>query len=511
MSETHSTLLYGGVTALVVGLSIFGWRRSRGGRTYPPGPPAHPLLGNLKDIPTGGSEWLAYEQLGKRIGSDVIYMTALGSHLLVLNSFEAARDLLDKKGSLYSSRPRLVMIKEMMGWDWNLILMSYGKLFTAYRRVVQQEFSAPVVADRYRPVITREVHNMLGQLLRAPEGLVKHLKTMAGAVIMMVTYGHQVTSMDDEFVKLAEQVREHGEKTPGSNIVDIFPFMKYIPAWFPGAGFKREAMLKYRLAMEMRTAPYAEVMSRMAAGTAVPCMVSRLMQEDLPNENVDKGEFVKNCGGVVYSAGADTTVAALANFFLAMTLYPDVQARAQKELDEVITRDRLPTFEDRQRLPYLNNVVKESLRWKPVAPLAVPHSSIEDDEYRGGYIPKDTTVLPNIYAMLHDEAHYKNPNEFDPDRYLPTSDNPEGEPDPSRAAFGFGRRICPGRFFADDSLFLTISSALHVFSIKKPDGSKGVESVTWSSGLVSLPSPFPFAIVPRFAGAPDLLNVSEPV
>ncbi|EIN09719.1 cytochrome P450 [Punctularia strigosozonata HHB-11173 SS5] len=502
MSQADSSLVYGGMVALIVGLSLWGWQRSKDSTTifYPPSPPAHPLLGNLKDMPSDGSEWLHYEQLGKHIGSDIIYMTALGSHVLVINSFEAARDLLDKKGSTYSSRPRMVMLKEMMGWDWNLVLMPYGKSFAAHRRVVQQEFLPSIVMERCRPVMTEEVQNLLVRLWRTPDDLVKHLKTMAGAIIMMVTYGHHVSSMDDEFVKLAEAVRAHSEHKPGTRIVGIFPFLKYIPTWFPGAGFKRLAIWKKQFSINMRTAPYEAVVSRIAAGTAVPCLVSRLMHDDLPYEGINKIEFVKNCGGVVYSAGADTTVAALANFFLAMTLYPDVQARAQQELDDVVTRYRLPTFEDRDRLPYIENIVKETLRWKAVSP---------SDEYRGAYIPENTTVVPNLHAMLHDETHYKNPDEFNPDRYIPTKANPEGEPNPNRAAFGFGRRICPGRFFADDSLFLTISSVLHVFSIRKPLKSASIDSIRWSPGLVSLPSAFPSAIEPRFSGAGELLALTE--
>ena len=65
------------------------------------------------------------------------------------------------------------------------------------------------------------------------------------------------------------------------------------------------------------------------------------------------------------------TLSALTNFVLAMTLYPKIQERAQAELDEVVGRERLPTFQDRQRLPYVSRVVKEVLRWKPVSALGL--------------------------------------------------------------------------------------------------------------------------------------------
>lgn len=84
-------------------------------------------------------------------------------------------------------------------------------------------------------------------------------------------------------------------------------------------------------------------------------------------------------------------------FFLAMALYPDVQKKAQAELDDVVGPNRLPEFEDRDSLPYITAITKECLRWLTVAPFGVPHSSIEDDEYNGHRIPKGSLILPNIW------------------------------------------------------------------------------------------------------------------
>ena len=86
-------------------------------------------------------------------------------------------------------------------------------------------------------------------------------------------------------------------------------------------------------------------------------------------------------------------------------------------------------------------------------------------------------------AILHDKAVYNNPDDFHPERFAPSEQNPGGEPDPARAVFGFGRRICPGRFFADDSLWLTIASTLHLVCILKPADAAETK-VTWASGLV---------------------------
>ncbi|KAJ7222133.1 cytochrome P450 [Mycena pura] len=503
----------------------------------PPGPQPRVIVGNLQDLPTGGREWDGYAALAQRFKSDIIYLRVLGTSILSLNSYHVANELLNQRGAVWSDRPRLPMIKELMGWDWNLVLQSYNEGFAAHRRIVQQHFQPGVVSGQYRPVMKFEVKVLLQNLLVAPARFPDHLKryvwirflfiapeasrakfSMAGAIIMMVTYGHRVCTDDDPFVQLAEEVRRGSEGTPGAALVDTMPILKYLPSWI--APFKRLALSKRGLSVKMREAPFLMVKEQLAAGNAVPSMVSSLLEdESRPNDGSDE-ELIKNCGGVVYSAGADTTATALTNFFLAMCLYHDVQRRAHTELDTVVGRGRLPDFADREKLPYVGAILKETLRWKAVTPLGlnrraeiviidhtsgVPHCTTEVDEYRGRHIPAKTTVLPNISAMLHDREVYADPDEFKPDRFIPQGTE-HVAPDPARAAFGFGRRICPGRYFADDSIWIAISNILHVFSIRSPDAGIKQSDVQWSSGLVSIPSAFSCDIQPRFEGAVNLVG-----
>ncbi|OBZ79891.1 O-methylsterigmatocystin oxidoreductase [Grifola frondosa] len=487
--QTASPLLSASLIALLVAAVFYRYfthyARNPSRLPYPPGPKRRVFVGNLHDLPRGGNEWLKYRDLSEKYGSDIIYLQVLGNSIMAINSVQAANDLLDKKGAIYSDRPRLVMLKELMGWEWNLVLMSYGPRFFVHRRIVQQQFLPSIVAQSCHPVIEKEVRVFLENLLDTPDNFVHHLKSMAGAIIMMITYGHQVSPQGDEYVDLAERVRETGVGAPGNFLVDSLPVLKYIPEWFPGAAFKRYARKGRELSVRMRSAPYSMVKQRIASGTAVPSMVASLLESDLQTEGIDRHELIMNCGGVVYSAGADTTVSALTNFFLAMMLYPEVQQKAHEELDRVFGQDRLPDIRERSSLPYIDGIVKESLRWQPVSPLGVAHTTTEDDQYRGMYIPKGTTVIANIWAMLHDEAVYADPARFNPDRYA------QGEPDPARAVFGFGRRICPGRHLAD-------------WSIRERTGIE--PQVTHGSGLVSVPSPFKCKIFPRSDKAESIIR-----
>ncbi|PIL24606.1 cytochrome P450 [Ganoderma sinense ZZ0214-1] len=517
MESYPSTVLQVAVACLVV-LLVFVLRRSgHDTRVYPPGPPRRLLVGNLRDIPSGGYEWESYREIAKKCGSDVVYLTALGTKLLVLSSFEAARDLLDRKGAIYSSRPRLVMINELMGWDWSLILMPYGRPFQAYRKTIQQEFQHSVVASSYRPIIVKESLSLVSRLSQTPADLSKHLKQMAGAVIMMVTYGHQVTSAEDEFVALAEAVRENDEKTPGSNLVDVIPVLKYVPAWFPGAGFKRAALYARKLAWDMRYVPFQAVKAHIASGTCRDSVVSRLLQSDSPLDDVDKDEFAMNSGGVVYSGGLHLSwgrYAALLNFFLAMTWYPEVQQRGQKELDEVVGRDRLPTFEDRDRLPYISNIVKETLRWKAASPLALPPPTVSPTHplrmirTEGCTYPRGQQLSPTYPPCSTMKRCTRIRLSSSPsDMKQGPGHQPENRTLHVLRSASVGGAICPGRFFADESVWLTVALALHVFDILNPEGAPS--KVEWCSGLVSLPSDFPCMLSPRFPSAVDLVSSAE--
>ncbi|KAG2069083.1 cytochrome P450 [Suillus decipiens] len=204
----------------------------------------------------------------------------------------------------------------------------------------------------------------------------------------------------------------------------------------------------------------------------------------------------------------ETTTAALMNFTLAMVLYPDVQKRAQAEIDFVVGGDRLPTFEDRASLPYVESVLRETLRWHPVGPLGVPHATSSDDTYDGYFIPKGTTVISNIWAISRDEKRYPKASSFIPERFLDVN-NALTDDDPASYVFGFGRRACPGRHAADASLWSAIVTILATvkFSPAKDDQGKAIEfTPQFTTGLTRSPVVFPCNISARSRAHLELVD-----
>jgi len=200
-------------------------------------------------------------------------------------------------------------------------------------------------------------------------------------------------------------------------------------------------------------------------------------------------------------------VSTLNTFILAMVCYPEVQDKAQKELDRALPRGHLPDFNDEASLPYLSALVKEVLRWQPATPIAVPHYLITDDVYNGYHLPGNSVVIGNAWAILHDEVMYPDPLTFNPDRFLKDGQlNPDVH-DPT-AVFGFGWRACPARHMAISSLWITAASILSTFTLRKAVDEDGVTiepSQDYHPALICHSLPFKCMIKPRSEEAASLI------
>jgi len=296
--------------------------------------------------------------------------------------------------------------------------------------------------------------------------------------------------------------------------VDLLPFLKHVPAWVPGASFQVKAREWRSYVTQMTDAPFARVVKAAKTGQAAECFTTNLLSElDSKEDVAEEKEIIKNCAGIIYATGAESTVSTLSTFILGLLTHPEVQARAQKELDSVVGHDRLPEFSDRPSLPYIDAILKEVLRWNPVAPLSMPHMATNDDEYNGYFIPAGTIIVGNTWAILHDPNVYSDPHRFNPERFMGTDEKHHfSAADPLSVSFGYGRRACPGRFMADAQVWITIACILSVFDISPALDANGRPiKVTpeFSSGMISHPLPFKFSMKPRSDAARVLIEKTE--
>ncbi|KAA1476674.1 cytochrome P450, partial [Dentipellis sp. KUC8613] len=465
--------------------------RKRHALPLPPGPASLPILGNFLSLPTQ-QPWVTYANWSKALQSDLISVKAFNQVTLVINSKKLAKELYEGRSAKYSDRPALVSI-ELMGWDFNTGLLPYSEKWRARRRLLHQTLHA-AAAQEYRPMQREKVHELLYKLHRDPENFEAHISSLGSSVAIAVAYG-DVGGKQDDFIRPAREAIDTLSLmgTPHSVIVNSLPILRHFPGWLPGFGFQVLAQECRKLTADMQNVPWTFVEQAMTDKTATPSMALKILQDlDGTDAGPDLVQAAKDACAVTFASmypGADTTVSAMATAVLGLLLHPEVQHRAQQEIDQVIGGHRLPTYEDRNSLPYVEAIYREALRWYPVAPLSVARAAFEDDIYGDYFIPKGTSLLANVWAMTRNAEEYPEPESFKPERFL----LPNGtlNDDDMRYVFGFGRRFCSGRHLADATIWLMIASVLSVFHLipaKDENGKEVPVEVEYTSGLVILNS-----------------------
>ncbi|KAJ3010156.1 hypothetical protein NUW54_g2574 [Trametes sanguinea] len=499
---------------------------------HPPGPKGLPLLGNLFDLPKAYPE-KTYAKLAKEYG-DVVYLKVFGTSTVVLNSLEAARDLLDKRSSKYSDRPPMTLLVDLIGQTSSLIAIPYGDRLRKHRKWLHDGVGNKTQLASFQDIQRREARRLLHNLYDEPEHFREHLHLYLAAVMLEITYGKRVTSLDDEIVQMAERANESSNAAgyPTTWLLDYFPSLRHLPSWMPGAGFKKEAAMVRKYVKDWKDTAFEMIRAEMVAGKIAPCMFSTIFSEFGGSPTPEQAEEIKGLGFNVYNAGLETSRGTLLVFFLCMTRNPHVLRKAQEEIDRVVGKDRLPDFTDRESLPYVNALLEEVLRWNPGLPLPVPHRLMVDDEYRGYHLPAGSTVIANNWAITRDTRFFPDPEEFRPERYLVPKEQRDELLLPSSFLFGYGRRyaaspshsliiihirspacrICPGQLLAVATVWLAVANIITLFDISKEIDELGNEitpPASFISGFTSQPAPFVCRIRPRSDRAAKMLSTID--
>ncbi|CAD0010824.1 unnamed protein product [Aureobasidium pullulans] len=515
--------------ALVVGLgSCYILGSGLRPKNYPPGPRTLPLIGNLHQvckvvksrhnrltviqIPSK-NEYLQFAKWAKEYGP--IYSILAGSRpIIVLSSVEVVKDLLDKRSAIYSDRPEAYAANHIPISKLRMVFMPYTPLWRKVRKIAHSLLSIKVVKN-YDAYQEMERKQMLDEMLENPVDFFPSLQRYTTSLAATILFGWRASSsadprirkLDDELAALQEAM-----STGAAALIDGFPFLRYLPeALLPAKANIRRAL---QLGHEVHMENWYAVKKNIANGTLGPCLSIGLARAQEKDEGLTDEEAAYTVGNI-FEGGMETTSSTLYAFIQAMLLFPEVQAKAQEEIDRVVGSKRPPVMADAVNLPYVRRCVKELVRWFPVGPLgAVPHACTRDDEYMGYKIPKGAPIILNAWAIMADPERYPEPRRFNPDRFSEDNDDVSmaemaAHPDPSKrdtVGFGAGRRICPGMHVADRSMFLGISGILWAFSITPKQDAEGQDILPDPDnlivgGIAARPEPFVANILPRVGKA----------
>ncbi|THU76453.1 cytochrome P450, partial [Dendrothele bispora CBS 962.96] len=398
-----------------------------------------------------------------------------------------------------------VMASELAGLDQAFPLKQYGEAWRTQRRLISQHLSSSAI-PKYHMIQESEASKFVLRVLSnkglrwTSESLRKQVELGIAANILNVTYGYPLNSADDPFLRQSTRVMDDFSKTTeaGAWIVDMIPQLKYMPSWMPGSGFLKTAR-------DVRS-NYEAVIKKLFQWTkdnldnemAIPSICSTALSAKGSYVSAALEEQLSFAAFSALGGGLDTNISTFMSFILAMVLYPEVQAKARAEIDNVVGTLRLPTLDDKESLPFVRSVVTEVMRFYPPVPLGLPHSLQQDDVYNDMFLPKKSIILPNVWYMLHDPEVFDKPDIFDPSRYGGLDSEMQKVTD---ITFGFGRRVCPGRYFAENSIFSMVATLLATCEILPPPDSAGKEykpEVSMvGSGTIVFCGPFECTIKPR--------------
>ncbi|PPQ97018.1 hypothetical protein CVT26_001123 [Gymnopilus dilepis] len=477
---------------------------------YPPGPRPRIFLGNMFDFPKSKvpQTYLAWGKKYQMEGP-ILHASSFGKHFVILNRFSDAEELLERRAKIYSDRTQLPIFK-LMGWASLTGLLPYGNEWRMHRKLYQKHFRSEAIPD-YHPLLLAKVRDLLRGLLITPERFGDHSMMFAASIPMETMYGYNVKSLEDPLVQAAHTSINLATTLllQGSTLINIFPILAYLPTWFPGAGSLKMAKTVQDLTSTSEHSLFHFAKERTDQGHHARSFVARSLSQNKGSDAAIEDEAaVRDTASAAFSAASDTTNSLLGTFFYLMAKHPEVQERAQKELDAVVGTSRLPHFDDRPSLPYIEAIFREVFRFQPPAPIGMSHAVMEDDVYKGYFIPKGSDVISNIWAMAHDEDVYPNPMDFKPERFFDEAGNLND--DERVLAFGFGRRVCAGRYLASSIMWITMASVLACFKLEESKDEFGneieINDDFDESGLMIHKAPFKCAFVPRSPAVIQLMN-----
>ncbi|GAA6010249.1 hypothetical protein JCM10207_005686 [Rhodosporidiobolus poonsookiae] len=498
------------LSAALAGLATlaFLWVRHAYPKNLPPGPRASLFgWGYHRHIIPRVKPWLGLYEMSKDYPAGMFTVYTGPKPTIVVSSAKVAADLLDKRSNKYSSRPRFVVMGELATGGDALLFLPYNQKWRNQRKIYHGALMEKRALD-YQHVQELEAKRLAWDFVKLSEAdstfeWEHSIERFAASAVVAIAYGRRVDDVKVGFVQsVMKRMDEIGKANlPGKQVLDSYPILQSFPEFLTPY---KKTWRAARVESHSFWMSLAEtVKERMQKGSAAPSF-TRDLYERREQLGISDEEFGLLTGGI-FGAGVETTSGTLTSFVLAMVTHPHVQRKAQEELDRVIGPSRSPTWDDEHSLPYCRALLKEVLRWRPVAILGgTPHASTEDDWYNGYFIPAGSTILCNTWAIHRDPTYFPEPDEFRPERYLDEADGGDGAPPyPQKAghsAFGWGRRICPGMHVAERSVWIVVLHLLHHFTLSVPEGASKPDINAFTDGFNSRTEPFPVNVTVR-AGA----------
>ncbi|XP_071790637.1 cytochrome P450 2U1-like [Asterias amurensis] len=454
----------------------------------PPGPRGWPFLGILPSLGMSAPHERLAEVAAKYGGLFTCYF---GVHrVVVLGDYESITEALGRSGDAFSDRPRLPMFTEIREGK-GIAGAFYGKHWKEQRAWTFNALRGLGLGkDNFAVNITTEICYLCDRLKANPTVPLDpnhSLNTAVSNIVCSIVYGTRYEYDSIRFKRMLALLQENFELAGMAGLVNFFPFLKYVPL----SGFRKFRSNLQELISSLVTKSVREHLGTFNKNNIRDFIDAYLNEIRRRSSDGQTSPFTEdNLTWVIadlFAVGTETTALTLRWALLYMIAHPGVQCRVQEELDEVVGRARMPSMEERPRLNYTRAVISEIQRIRYIAAITVPRATTEDTKLYGYDIPKGTTVMPVMWAVMHNAKTWPEPDQFRPERFL--DERGQYRKHEHFLPYGTGRRMCPGERLASMEVFLFFTHLLHQFNFTLPLGAPE-PSLKGRMGITLAPEPF---------------------
>ncbi|KAF8684939.1 Cytochrome P450 [Rhizoctonia solani] len=448
----------------------------------PPGPPSLPIVGNAHQLkPINIFE--QFRNLSERYGP--LASLKIGSNNIVVIGGDGTlvRELLDKRGAIYSNRP-LELVNEIAGNGDHLLFQRDTDKWRTSRKLIVQHYTPRISKTEHVCLQEAESIQLMHDFLHQPKQFMGHVMRYTTSVVTCLNYGVRCTTYQDPAVRGIERIMEElsalnlsGAKPP----VEAFPWLWYLPD-FMMIKWKSRAK-KIGEIMDKVYGDLAEIgRERGINGLNTNTLANKLRLSE-ESSGLNRRQQAYTCG-IGLEGGSDIVAGAICTCILALIHDTASQTRGRDEVDSLYDEETLPRWEDEQKMPFIR----------------------ANDYYGGYFLPKDSTIIYSTWTIHSNPDRYAEPHLFKPERFLDdkmSMAQSTAQTDPLKRdhyAFGAGRRMCPGIQIAEQDMFIAFSRLLWAFEFSAPPGAQvNTDQSAFFGETVRRPKPFEVVITPRSA------------
>uniref|UniRef100_A0A8C5MHY6 Cytochrome P450 2J2-like n=1 Tax=Leptobrachium leishanense TaxID=445787 RepID=A0A8C5MHY6_9ANUR len=494
------------VLSLVLVLLGFLWWKTWRPKSFPPGPLAFPLVGNLLQMDFSGP-LQGMKKLSEVYGP--VYSMYLGSQpTVIVRGFKALKEILVVKGTEFADRPQNRLTRTVSHLK-GLVVAPYGKTWKEHRRFTLSTLrNFGLGRKSMEEKIAEESAYLIQDFKKNKDTLFDPhcvINNAVSNIICSIVFGRRYDYDDSTFQDILHLVNENMKMTMGiwGQLYNAFGFIHYLP--LPHQKILKNIDTVYGF-LQRIVEEHKKTRTPGEPRDYIDCYLEELDksalqgEEDNNNKKTFDNQNLSTCVADLFIAGTETTSATMEWSLLYMMAFPEVQEKCRKEIDKIRgDRTRLD-YEDRVSMPYTQAVLQEVLRMASIVPLGIPHTNLKEEQLNGYTIPKGTVIITDLSSLNYDETYWKYPHEFNPENFL-TEDGELRKVEPF-LPFSAGPRVCLGENLARMETFLFFTGLLTHFEFHWPDPASPPD-LTPVYALSQTPKHFKMRLVPRINDKPS--------